>query len=116
MTIGMLGGITTPMLPAVAISASVKLLLYPFSSMVGTTMEPTAATVAGPEPDTAAKNMHTMTVTMARPPVILPKNTLQTFNILLDTPPALISSPARINSGIAISGNESALVTSCCTI
>ena len=61
----------------------------------------TAATVAGPEPDTAAKNMHTNTVTMAIPPVILPKKTLQTFKIREDTPPAPIKSPDKMNNGIA---------------
>ena len=70
-------------------------------------MEPTAAVVAGPEPDTAAKNMHTTTVTMAKPPVTRPKNTLHTFRMRLDTPPLAISSPARINRGMAIRGKES---------
>ena len=79
-------------------------------------MEPIAATVAGPDPETAAKNIHNTIVTVASPPVNLPKNTLHTFNRRLDTPPAPISSPARINNGIAISGKESALVTNCCTI
>ena len=79
--------------------------------MVGITMVPTAATVAGPEPETAAKNIQTSTVTMARPPVTLPKNTLQTFRILEDTPPALIKSPARMNIGIARIGKESQDVT-----
>ena len=79
-------------------------------------MEPIAATVAGPDPETAAKNIHNTIVTVASPPVNLPKNTLHTFNRRLDTPPAPINSPARINNGIAISGKESALVTNCCTI
>ena len=35
---------------------------------IGSTIAPTAATVAGPEPDTAAKNMQNATVQMARPP------------------------------------------------
>jgi len=112
-TMGILGGIITPMLPAVAISARVKLLLYPFCSIVGMTIEPIAATVAGPDPDTAAKNIQSTTVTVARPPVNLPRNTLHTLRRRFDTPPAPISSPARINRGIAISGKESALVTSC---
>ena len=49
---------------------------------------------------------------MASPPVTLPKNTLQTFKILEDTPPALIKSPARMNIGIASIGKESQDVTS----
>ena len=44
---------------------------------------------------------------MASPPVILPKKALQTFKILLETPPAAMSSPARMNRGIAMIGKES---------
>ena len=77
-------------------------------------MVPTAATVAGPEPDTAAKNMQTKTVTMAKPPVMRPKNTLQTSRIRRDTPPAPIKSPAKMNKGIARIGNESQLVINAC--
>ena len=74
-------------------------------------MEPTAATVAGPEPETAAKNMHTSTVTMAIPPVMRPKNTLQTLRMRRDTPPAPIRSPAKINIGTAKMGKESQALT-----
>ncbi len=84
--------------------------------MVGTTMVPTAATVAGPEPETAAKNMQTNTVTMAIPPVMRPKKTLQTFKIRDDTPPAPIKSPERMKSGMAKIGKESQLVTKACGI
>lgn len=115
-TIGMDGGIMTPILPAHAINANVNRFEYPFSSIVGTTIEPTAATVAGPEPETAAKNIHTTTVQIASPPVILPKNALQTFKRRFETPPLPISSPARINRGIAIRGNESDAVTSVAAI
>ena len=115
-TIGMDGGIITPIVPAVATNAKAKERLYPSSIIVGITIAPTAATVAGPEPDTAAKNMHTKTVTIASPPVILPKNTLQTSSILFDTPPAPIKSPAKINIGTAKIGKESqALIIACGT-
>ena len=50
------------------------------------------------------------------PPVTLPINTLQTFSRRLDTPPAPISSPARINSGIAIRGKESVPEMICSTM
>ena len=110
-TIGIEGGIITPRDPAVVINASTNVLLYPILSMVGMTIVPTAATVAVAEPETAAKNMQTTTVTIASPPVILPKNTLHTFRILEDKPPTLIKSPAKINRGIASRGNESTLLT-----
>ena len=79
-------------------------------------MPPTAATVAGPEPEIAAKNIHTTTVTIARPPWILPKNTLARFSSLLEIPPPPISSPAKMKKGIAIVGKESQPVTMFCAI
>ena len=41
----------------------------------GTMKDPIAETVAGPEPEIAAKNMHAKTVTIAKPPVIKTKIT-----------------------------------------
>ncbi|MPM62344.1 hypothetical protein SDC9_109210 [bioreactor metagenome] len=78
-------------------------------------MLPTAATVAGPEPETAAKNIHTTTVTIASPPVILPRKALLTLSILRETPPAAMSSPAKMNSGMAISVKESLPAIICWT-
>jgi len=74
-------------------------------------MVPIAATVAGPEPEMAAKNMQVTTAMMARPPVKRPKNTLPTLSRRLDRPPWPIRSPARMKKGTAIRGNESMDVT-----
>jgi hypothetical protein len=38
--------------------------------MEGIMKEPIAETVAGPDPEIAAKNMHARTVTIARPPTM----------------------------------------------
>src|SRR5699024_316803 len=78
--------------------------------------EPIAAIVAGPDPDIAAKNILAKTVTIARPPVINPINTLAKFNNRLDIPPVLINTPAKIKNGIAISGKLSKDVKAFCTI
>ena len=101
----------TPIHPAAARSPRINFRSYPFSSMVGSTMPPMAATVAGPEPEIAAKNMQATTATMARPPVIRPKKQLKVLSSRLEMPPPLISSPAKTKKGTAIRGNESMAVT-----
>ena len=50
---GILGGIITPRPPATATIAAEKSLSYPSSIRIGIVILPTAATVAGPEPEIA---------------------------------------------------------------
>ena len=50
-------------------------------------MVPMAETVAGPEPDMAAKNMHATVVTMPSPPVIFPTMTSARSRSLREMPP-----------------------------
>ena len=50
---GILGGMITPSPPATATRAVVNFLSYPISIRIGMVMLPTAATVAGPEPEIA---------------------------------------------------------------
>ncbi len=50
---GMEGGIMTPSPPAVATMAAKNTLSYPSSTRMGMHMAPTAAAVAGPEPEMA---------------------------------------------------------------
>ena len=52
---GIDGGIRTPKEPALAVNAAEKSLSYPFSTMGGIIIAPTAATVPGDEPEMAAK-------------------------------------------------------------
>ena len=58
---------TMPIAPAVLISAALVLFSYPDRLMAGMRMPPRAATVAGPEPEIAAKKHATMTQTIAVP-------------------------------------------------
>ena len=60
----------TPIVPAAAVIAAAKPASYLRSFIDGIIKEPIAETVAGPEPEIAAKNIHASTVTIARPPVI----------------------------------------------
>ena len=78
--------------------------------MAGIMNEPMADTVAGPEPEMAAKNMQASTVTMARPPTMKPTRLSARLTSLLEMPPLHIRAPARMKKGIARSGNESSPV------
>jgi len=89
-------------------------LPYPFLTIAGIIIEPIAATVAGPDPEIAAKNAQAITVTVASPPVNEPIKTFATLTILFDNPPVSIKLPASIKNGTAINGNESTAINDPC--
>ena len=64
----------------------------------------------------AAKNMHTTTVTIPKPPVICPIILSKKSTSLFAIPPLLIKFPANIKKGIANKGNESTPATAFCAI
>ena len=70
-------------------------------------MEPIAITVAGAEPDRAAKNMEASTVTWPSPPLKPRTRLLAKLMSLSERPPNFMRLPASIKKGIAISGKES---------
>lgn len=61
------GGMMIPIAPAVDISAAEEALSYPTRVIAGIMIMPSAATVAGPDPEIAAKKQETMTQTIAMP-------------------------------------------------
>lgn len=67
-TIRMLGGIRGPKLPATEIMPPANSSSYPSLSISGYMMPPMAETVAGAEPDRAAKKEQATMEVMARPP------------------------------------------------
>ena len=67
-------------------------------------MEPTATTVAGDEPDTAANNAHASSAAIARPPRKWPTSEFANAIMRFATPPVVINAPARMKNGIASSG------------
>ena len=69
--------------------------------------EPMALTVAGEEPDRAAKNMEATTETIPSEPLMWPTSASANSRILFDRPPNFIRLPARMKNGTASSGNES---------
>ena len=77
---------------------------------------PTAAVVAGPEPEIAPKNRHAITVAAEIPPVNGPASVSATAISRRDRPAASISAPARMNEGSAISGKDPTEDQAICTI
>ncbi len=68
-TITILGGISIPNAPPDAATADEKPFPYPLSIIAGIITEPIAATVAGPDPEIAAKKAQAAIVTVANPPI-----------------------------------------------
>src|SRR5512146_2276564 len=108
---GMLGGMMTPMVPAVAMTAAAYSRSYPFFAMAGIMTPPTAAASAAAEPDIPAKIMEARTVMMASPPGIQPTTAKAKFVMRFPMPPALIKSPARMKNGRASSVKDSLVLT-----
>jgi len=67
-------------------------------------IEPTATTVAGEEPDTAANNAHESNAAIASPPRKWPTSAFANAIMRFATPPVVMSAPARMKNGIASSG------------
>ena len=102
----MLGGMSTPSVPPVATMAAESGAGYLRLSMAGTMTPPTAAVVAGPDPEMAEKNMEANTLTMPSPPRTLPMTASATPTSLREIPPDSMTVPARKNIGTATSGKE----------
>ena len=79
----------------------------------GIMIEPIAATVAGEEPEIAAKNAHAAVAAIARPPGSGPKMSVATRISFFDRPPAVMMLPDSTNIGIAIRAKESAALNIC---
>ena len=104
----------TPMVPAAAARAAAKSPSYLRSFIAGIMKDPMADTVAGPEPEMAAKNMQANTVTMARPPAMKPTRLSARFTRRLEMPPLHMSAPARMKKGMARKGKASSPVKDFC--
>src|SRR5690606_14472664 len=70
--------------------------------MPAMTIEPTATTVAGDEPETAANRQQAMTDAMANPPWKWPTVAMAKRIMRLATPPVVMKAPASTKNGIAI--------------
>ena len=100
------GGIRMPSVPALQITPAAKSLrIAGACTMPAMTIEPTATTVAGDEPETAANSMQASTEAIARPPRRWPMQALAKRIIRLATPPVVMKVPPRMKNGIASSVN-----------
>src|SRR4051812_22416285 len=111
-TITMDGGIRMPSAPDVVMTPAPKRAGKPCRIIAGSTMEPMATTVAGDEPDTAAKSAHARTPASPRPPAQWPTMDEANAIIRLATPPCVRKLPARMKNGIAMISNFSMPVNS----
>jgi hypothetical protein len=102
-----LGGMIIPRVPAAVINPMENLREYPDSPNEGIITPPIAATVAGLEPESDAKNIEDITPAIGKPPVTHPTSFFARSTNLLDVPPTNIKSPAKIKNGIAIKVKES---------
>ena len=71
-TMGILGGMTIPIVEEMAVTATVSFLLYPFFTICGIIIPLTPAVSATAEPEIPAKIILDNTFTWARPPVKRP--------------------------------------------
>ena len=71
--------------------------------MPAMTIEPMATTVAGDEPESAAKSMQAKTPAIARPPWKWPTSAIEKRMIRFATPPVDMKLDARMKNGIASS-------------
>jgi hypothetical protein len=110
---GMLGGIRIPREPDEVSSPIEKRSPYPSLIRAGIIILPMAITVAGEDPDIAAKNIQAMTDAMARPPVNLPTKSFITPTSRSEIAPSAIILPARMKNGTPRSTKLSRPLKSC---
>ncbi len=89
-----------------AMVAPAKFLSYPCFIIGPRRINPTAAVVAGPEPERAPQNMHVSTETMASPPTAFPTKSSKKWAMIAASPAFSRITPARTKKGIASRGKE----------
>ena len=106
MIIGIEGGMMTARVAEDDVTAAANAFEYPFSSIAGIRIDPSAATSATADPLISAKKSEALIVTIDSPPRMNP--TMAEANAIRRRliPEAFMIAPARMNSGMAISGNE----------
>src|SRR5699024_10266041 len=84
------GGTRIPSVPALHTTPAANGFGYPDRTIPAMTIEPTATTVAGDDPDTAANSTQASTEAMARPPRRWPTTELAKRIMRLATPPVVM--------------------------
>jgi hypothetical protein len=101
MIMGTEGGITTPIVPLAAIRLAAEAGSYPLRLSSGISVELTAAVVAAPAPEIAAKNIPASTETIDGPPRRKPNSASASATRRSLTCPFDMMSPTRMNIGMA---------------
>ena len=111
-TITIDGGIRMPSAPEVVMTPAPKRLGKPARTIAGSRIAPIATTVAGDDPETAAKSAQASTPARPSPPWKWPTIEVAKRIIRLATPPWVRKLPARMKNGIAMISNFSIPVNS----
>jgi hypothetical protein len=106
MIIGIDGGMITARVAEEEVTAAAKDRLYPFFFIAGIKIDPRAATSATAEPLISAKKRDALIVTIDRPPRMNPTRADARAIKRRLIPVAFMIAPAKIKSGIAMSGND----------
>jgi len=106
--IGILGGMTIPIVDEAAVTAALTFLGYFFLIISGIRILPIEAVSATEEPDMPPKTMLAKMLTCPKAPWKFPSKIVAKFRILLVIPPSRIKIPANTKKGIAVKRKESA--------
>ena len=101
------GGMIIPIAPELINKPIGNARPYPWATIAGNIVLPTAITVAGLDPEMAEKNIALVTVVTPKPPVTGRINALAKSINRRDMPPRAIRFPANMKNGMAINGNLS---------
>ena len=91
-----------PSAPEVVMTPAPNRLGKPCATIAGRMIEPIATTVAGDDPEIAAKNAQASTPARPRPPYQCPTMEVANAIIRRATPPWVRKLPARMKNGIAM--------------
>jgi hypothetical protein len=101
---GIDGGMITARVAADDMIAAASAFGYPCAFIAGMRIEPSAETSATAEPEISAKKSEVPMETIARPPRMNPRSALARAIRRCEMPDAFMMAPARMKSGIAMSG------------
>ena len=107
------GGTKSPSHDEVIVTAVEKSASYPWSTIIGISIEPREAVSAEAEPEIPPKKYDATIFTIAIPPRIQPTQAFASAISFSEIPPLPIKQPIVIKKGTAISENDDIPLTIC---
>ena len=107
------GGTKSPSHDEVIVTAVEKSASYPWSTIIGISIEPREAVSAEAEPEMPPKKYEATIFTIAIPPRIQPTQAFASAISFSEIPPLPIKQPIVIKNGTAISENDDIPLTIC---